>query len=130
MYGRDRGVFVIGVTSVANAARPREHSSGKHLSEVVDLVLDTGVPVEDAVIHLDGSTRPVGGVSTIVACAVVNQLMVATAGELHARNALPPVFVSPTVPGASVASNGEVFDAYRRRLIEAQARRFTPERET
>ena len=48
IYGRDRGAFVIGVTSIANAARPREHSSGKHLSEVVDLVLDTGVPVEDA----------------------------------------------------------------------------------
>ncbi len=126
MYGRDRGAFVIGVTSVANAARPREHSSGKHLSEVVDLVLDTGVPVEDALVYLDGLERPVGGTSTIVACAAVNQLMVATAAELHARNALPPVFVSPTVPGASVASNGEVFDDYRRRLIQAQARRFTP----
>ncbi|MGA2513691.1 MAG: SIS domain-containing protein [Candidatus Limnocylindrales bacterium] len=126
MYGRERGAFVIGVTSVANAARPREHSSGKHLSELVDLVIDTGVPVEDALIYLDGFERPVGGASTLVAAAAVHQLMVATAAELHARGALPPVFVSPTVPGATVNSNDEVFESYRRRMIAAQARRFPP----
>jgi uncharacterized phosphosugar-binding protein len=128
IYGRERGAFVIGVTSVANAARPREHSSGKHLSEVVDLVIDTGVPVEDALIHLDGCDRPVGGASTLVAGAVIQQLMVFTAAELNARGCLPPVFVSPTVPGATVNSNDEVFESYRQRLMDAQARRFQESR--
>jgi uncharacterized phosphosugar-binding protein len=122
-FAHEKGAFTIAVTSVVNRERPREHSSGKHLSEVVDLVIDTGVPVEDALVYLDGEPRPVGGGSTLVAAAAVNQLMVLTATELNRRGALPPVFVSPTVPGASVSSNDEVFEAYGQRLQAARARR-------
>jgi uncharacterized phosphosugar-binding protein len=122
LFGRERGAFTVGITSVANAARPREHSSGKHLSEVVDLVIDTGVPVEDALVRLDGAPRPVGGASTLVASAALTQMLTLTATELQRRGTLPPVFVSPTVPGADVSSNDAVFEAYRERLMAAARR--------
>jgi uncharacterized phosphosugar-binding protein len=122
IFAREKGAYTVAVTSILNRQRSSEHSSGKHLSDLVDLVIDTGVPVEDALVYLDGEARPVGGASTLVAAAAVNQLMVLAATELHRRGALPPVFVSPTVPGASVSSNDEAFDAYRRRIQAARAR--------
>jgi len=92
------------------------------VSDLVDIVIDTGVPIEDALIQLEGFERPVGGASTIVACAAVSQIMVHTAVELQNRGITPPIFVSPTVPGASVQSNDEVFAAHRKRLMTAAAR--------
>jgi uncharacterized phosphosugar-binding protein len=120
MFARARGLTVVVVTSLANTERPAGHSSGKRLVDVADIVIDTGVPVEDAVIHLGGWPAPVAGASSIVACAVVGELVARTAGKLLERGVTMPTFVSPTVPGATLASNDHVFDAYRRRTLEAE----------
>jgi uncharacterized phosphosugar-binding protein len=121
-YAAERGLTTVAVTSMANAARPREHSSGHHLSDVCELVIDTGVPVQDAIVEVDGWQRPVGGVSTVVACVVSHELITRTAQLLAERGREVPTFVSPTVPGASISSNDDVFAAHRRRLHEAEGR--------
>jgi uncharacterized phosphosugar-binding protein len=122
MYGREHGVTVICVTSTRNLTRPAEHSSGKRLAEVSDVVIDTGVPVEDALVAVEGWPAPVAAASTIVACACVGELVARTAERLAAREITLPTFVSPTVPGASLASNDHVFAAHRQRLHEAAGR--------
>jgi uncharacterized phosphosugar-binding protein len=122
MYARDRGLTTVAVTSLANLARPAEHSSGRHLSEVCDLTVDTGAPVEDALVEVDGWGPAVGGSSTVVACVVSHEIVTRTAAELVRRGKVLPTFVSPTVPGASLASNEAVFAAHRRWLAEAEQR--------
>ncbi len=122
MYAAKRGLATVAVTSLANLDRPAEHSSGKHLAEVCELCIDTGVPVPDAVIEIEGWGRPVGGTSTVVACAVSHEIVTRTAAKLAARGIVLPTFVSPTVPGASLETNEEVFAAHRRRLHQAEAR--------
>ncbi|WP_166350464.1 sugar isomerase domain-containing protein [Phytoactinopolyspora limicola] len=122
MYARERGLTTVAVTSTANLSRPAEHSSGKRLGEVCDLVVDTGVPVEDAVIDVDGWSRPVGGASTVVAAVVSHEILTRTAAVLAGEGVELPTFVSPTVPGASLESNDEVFDAHRRLLHRAEQR--------
>jgi uncharacterized phosphosugar-binding protein len=122
MFGRGRGASVIAVTSLANLSRPPEHSSGLRLPDHADIVIDTGVPIEDAIVELEGWSAPVSGVSTIVACAVVGELVARTAAELLARGISMPTFVSPTVPGVSVESNEAVFEAQARRLAQAAGR--------
>jgi uncharacterized phosphosugar-binding protein len=112
MYARERGMQVVAITSKANFARPAEHSTGKRLADVADVVIDTHVPIEDALVTVDGWSRPVGGASTIVAMSIVHELNVRTAQKLSARGIELPTFVSPTVPGASLASNDEVFDVH------------------
>jgi uncharacterized phosphosugar-binding protein len=121
-YARAHGASVIGVTSTRNLAQPAEHSSGKRLAEVSDIVIDTGVPVEDALVAVEGWPAPVAAASTIVACSCVGELIARTAERLAARGITLPTFVSPTVPGASVASNDHVFAAHRERLLGATAR--------
>jgi uncharacterized phosphosugar-binding protein len=122
LYARERGLTTVAVTAAANAFRPAEHSSGKRLADVCELTIDTGVPVEDAVVTVDGWDRPVGGASTVVACVVSHELITRTARLLAERGHVAPTFVSPTVPGSSVSSNDEVFAAHRRLLHEAERR--------
>jgi len=122
MYANERGITTVAVTAVANRERPAEHSSGKHLSDVCQLVVDTGAPVADAVIEIDGWGPPVGGTSTVVACVVSHEIVTRTAAVLAERGQTLPTFVSPTVPGASLADNELVFEAHRRRLFEAEGR--------
>jgi uncharacterized phosphosugar-binding protein len=127
MYAAERGLRTIGITSKANTSRPAEHSTGKRLPDVVETVIDTHVPIEDALVEIDGWSRPVGGASTIVAMSIVHELNARAAATLAARGVELPTFVSPTVPGASLASNDQVFAAHEalmarvaRRKVEAE----------
>ena len=117
LYGRARGLWTVAVTSTANLARPAEHSTGTRLADAADLVIDTGVPVEDALVSVDAWDRPVAGASTIVATAVVQELIARTAAKLAEKGITLPTFVSPTVEGATLQSNDEVFAEHRRRLL-------------
>lgn len=121
-YGADRGLWTVAVTSVANTSRPAEHSSGKRLVDVADVVIDTGVPVEDALMSVDGWQRPVAGASTIVATAAMQELVARTAALLAAAGVTLPTFVSPTVPGTALSSNDAVFAEHARRLRKAAER--------
>lgn len=122
LYGQEKEVFTVAVTSVANTKRPPVHSSGKNLGDVCDAVVDTGVPVEDAIFAVEGSDRPYGGSSTVVATVVSHELITRTATLLVSRGIKAPTFVSPTVPGASLSSNDEVFAAHRALIHEAEGR--------
>jgi len=71
---------------------------------------------------VDGWDRPVGGSSTVIASVVRHELVTRTAAVLSSRGVVLPTFVSPTVPGATLASNDEVFAAHRARLHAAEAK--------
>jgi uncharacterized phosphosugar-binding protein len=121
-FARHRGAAVIAVTSHAGVKLPPSHSLGKRLSDLADTVIDTRAPAEDAVVDIDGWPSPVGGVSTIVACAIAQELVVRTARRLAAAGHHLPTFVAPTGAGASSGHNAEVFAAHRERLLRAAAR--------
>lgn len=118
-YAKKRGLYTVGVTSLKNAdAKPR-HSKGYKLSTSVEQVIDTGVPVEDAVVMADGWNRPSGGSSTIVATIIIQELITRIAKKLGEEGIQLPTFVSPTVPGASVSSNDEVFYEHAKYLHQS-----------
>jgi uncharacterized phosphosugar-binding protein len=125
MVARQQDLAVVGVTSTLNLERPATHSSGQRLADLCDVLIDTRVPVEDALVTLDGWGTPVAAASTIVACACVGELVARTASRLLEQGVTLPTFVSPTVPGASVESNDHVFSAHRQRLLAAAARMTT-----
>ena len=55
---RARGVRTIAVTSIAHASdQPSRHSSGRHLHEAVDLVIDNGAPTGDCAVQLSNGVR-------------------------------------------------------------------------
>jgi len=121
-YAKERGVFVVAVTCKAMLDRPASHSSGQRLPDVADVVIDTRAPVEDAIVPVDGWSRPVAGSSTVMAMALTHELIARTAAGLARRGIELPTFASPTVPGVTLHDTDEVYGIYRERMLEASQR--------
>jgi uncharacterized phosphosugar-binding protein len=110
------GATTIAITSASNyqSAKSR-HSSGKKLTEVTDLTIDSHVPVGDAILTLDGLDAPVASSSTALGAALLNAIVAQTAEELLAAGHQPPVIVSMNVPGGD-ERNAALTERYRPRL--------------
>ncbi len=124
LYAKERGVFVVAVTCAQMLDQPASHSSGKRLADVADLVIDTGAPVEDAIVPIEGWSRPVAGSSTVLAMALTHELIARTATALSQRGVELPTFASPTVPGVTLTDTDQVYGVYRERMLEAQRRQL------
>ncbi|HEX6140347.1 MAG TPA: SIS domain-containing protein [Candidatus Limnocylindria bacterium] len=108
---RARGVRTIGITSIAHASgQPSRHSSGRHLHDAVDLVIDNGAPAGDCAVQLANGV-PVGPLSGVLGAAVVQMLVVGAADWLLANGVEPPVFRSGNVDGGREESQ-KLLDRY------------------
>lgn len=105
---RDRGLAVIGVTSLAESkAAPAVHGSGKRLFEIADLVIDIGTPPGDALVRIAGLDTPVGPGSTLANTAVVNEIKVRVAELLTDVGSPPTVLTASSLVGEE--RSGELF---------------------
>ncbi len=110
------GARVIAVTSATNyAASPSRHSSGQKLTDVADLVVDSRVPVGDALLAFDGFDTKLGASSTALGAALMNAIMVEAADRLLQGGHQPPAIVSMNVPGGD-EHNRDLIERYRPRL--------------
>jgi uncharacterized phosphosugar-binding protein len=112
------GLTVVGVTSRPHSStvQPR-HSSGKRLYEVADIVIDTGAPLGDAAIQLDGLSDPVGAVSTVLVVATIDAMIAETASVMLERGVTPHVEVNLNLPreGSAREQNNAGYAELRRR---------------
>lgn len=116
---KERGISLIGVTSLPHSSQTTSrHSSGKRLFEVADVVIDTGIPLADASIQIDGLDSPVGASSTSITIAVAHAIVSATAEKLVRQGITPHVMVSPNTAGKEAANrqNDENYEQLWRRL--------------
>ncbi len=120
LYAKERGMTVIAITAKSNASKPATHSSGKRLPHVADVVIDTGSPVEDAIVDIKGWSRPVSGSSTVLAMMMMHELVSRTAQKLADKGIELPVFASPTIAGVTLHDTDIIYGAYRERMLEAQ----------
>jgi uncharacterized phosphosugar-binding protein len=118
LYAKERGMKVITVSSLANAAAlEATHSSGKKLSDVADIALDNCVAPEDAQVDV-GRPEKIAAGSTMAAVFIAMALVAETGSRLIARGFQPHTFVSPNVPGVCKDHNFTVFDTYTEKLYE------------
>lgn len=111
-----RGAKTIAVTSAERyASAASRHSSGKKLADVVDLTIDSRVPVGDAVLTFDGMSAPVAAASTALGAALMNALVAQTVEAMLAAGQQPPAIVSMNVPGGD-QRNVELAERYGPRL--------------
>lgn len=104
------GIKVVTIVSKAHAeATPSSHPQGKKLQDMADLVLDTGAPVGDAMVTIDGLDNPVAPGSTIGGCLLVNAIKAEVAERLTRAGQPPTVLTGPALVGAQKAS--ELFEA-------------------
>lgn len=100
-----RGVRVVAVVSLAHAeASASRHPAGKKLTDCADVVLDTGAPVGDAMVRIDGLDSQVAPGSTIGGCLLVNALKAEVAELLTQAGHPPKVLTAGAVAGAEKAA--------------------------
>jgi uncharacterized phosphosugar-binding protein len=120
LYAKERGLTVVAITAKSNMSKPATHSSGKRLPHAADIVIDTGAPVEDAIVAIEGWSRPVSGSSTVLAMMMMHELVSRTAQKLADRGVELPVFASPTIAGVTLHDTDIIYGVYRERMLEAQ----------
>lgn len=92
---KERGLKVIAVTSVPHSSQVQSrHSTGHRLYEIADVVIDTGIPLEDASQYIEGLEFPVGPTSTSIAVAVGHAINSSTSAALVARGEKPMIMVN------------------------------------
>jgi len=106
----------------SEASESRDHR-GVKLQDFADLVLDTGAPVGDAMVKIDGLDTPVSPGSTVGGCLVVNAIKAELAARLTAAGQPPKVLSA----GATVGKERAVelfeaaYDEHGRRLAKLYA---------
>ena len=115
LEGRRRGCRTIGVTSVElqrelPKGHPSRHPNDQDLCDLVDVVIDTKVPMGDALVPIDGVVQRVGASSTFLNALAMNLMMIEAITILAERGIDPPIWQSANSPGGDEANTGHVRD--------------------
>jgi uncharacterized phosphosugar-binding protein len=120
LEARRRGVFVIGFSSREHASKtspdhPARHPTRQNLHDIVDIAIDTKVPIGDAVVQIPGMGDPIAAISTFGNAFALNCLVIRTVSALVERGIEPPVWRSGNAPGGD-AANARFIDRFRGRV--------------
>jgi uncharacterized phosphosugar-binding protein len=100
MHARERGLTVIGLTSLAYpAAVSSRHPSGTYLKDQCDIVLDNKIAVGDGELTAPGADTTFGPASSITTIALMQAVVATAVGRLAAEGLTPPLFRSGNVDG-------------------------------
>lgn len=107
---RQRGVKVVAIISKAHSeASPSQRADGRRLQDFAHLVLDTGAPVGDAMVTVEGLDTPVSPGSTVGGCLLVNAIKAEVAAALVKGGKPPKVLTAPAIIGRE--KSAELFEA-------------------
>ena len=100
------GIKVVAILSKQHsAASSTNDERGKKLSDFADLVLDSGVPVGDAMVNIEGLDTPVSPGSTVAGCLLVNSIKAEVAKRLTDAGQPPKVLTAGAVIGSERAND-------------------------
>lgn len=117
---RARGVGLIGVSSRIHADstapdHPARHPTRANLHDLVDIHIDTAVPIGDAIVQVQGMSERIAAVSTFANAFALNTLVIRVVKTLVDRGIEPPVWRSGNAPGGDEA-NARFLDGFRGRV--------------
>jgi uncharacterized phosphosugar-binding protein len=112
LAAKELGVYVIGMTSVNYSSQlVSEHSSGKRLFEVADLVLDNCAPMMDAMLAVPGTDVSVCPASGLAASTIMWAVTAHVVDLLMQKNLKPSILKSINNPG-SAEHNASCYKQY------------------
>jgi uncharacterized phosphosugar-binding protein len=97
------------VSSQHLEASTSKRADGKKLTDFADLVLDTGAPIGDSMIYIDGLDTPVSPGSTVGGVMIVNCIKSEVARILTEAGKPPKVLTAGAIVGSKKAT--ELFEA-------------------
>ncbi|MEK3980212.1 SIS domain-containing protein [Psychrobacillus sp. FSL K6-2836] len=111
--GKEAGILVISLQSLLYRDQEGRHASGKRLEEVVDIVLNTHVPVGDGLLSNKGLQY--GPASTVVGAALLNALISQVIVEISKGAEELPVFKSANLSDSHL-HNEAMMEKYKNRI--------------
>jgi uncharacterized phosphosugar-binding protein len=119
-----RGIHVVSIVSLRHSEKSRSnHREGRRLQDFSDLVLDTGAPVGDAMIAIEGLKTPVSPGSSVGGCMLINAIKAEVAERLTRAGQPPRVLSAGAVVGAERARElfESAYDEHARRMARLYA---------
>lgn len=119
-----RGIRVVSIVTSAHLERSvSKRSDGRKLADFSDLVLDTGAPVGDAMVYVEGLDTPVSPGSTVGGVLLVNALKAELAQILTRAGQPPTVLSAGAVVGQERATAlfESAYDEHARRISRLYA---------
>jgi uncharacterized phosphosugar-binding protein len=118
---QNRGLKVVAIISRRHSEASRSQDPrGRRLQDFADLVLDTGAPVGDAMVKIEGLDTPVAPGSTVGGCLLVNSIKAEVAARLTRAGQPPKVLSAGAVVGSERAAAlfEAAYDEHARRLAK------------
>ena len=107
---QQNGIKTVGIISKAHSeASMSKKNDGKKLQDFCEIVLDSGAPIGDAMIQIEGLDTPVSPGSTIGSCLIINSIKAELANILTKAGHPPKVLTAGAVIGTEKAT--EIFQA-------------------
>ncbi|HEY8782497.1 MAG TPA: SIS domain-containing protein [Mucilaginibacter sp.] len=104
------GIKTVGIISKKHAdASTSKRKDGRKLQDFCDIILDSGAPVGDAMITIEGLEMPVSPGSTVGSCMIINCIKAELANLLTKAGHPPKALAAGAVVGAERAA--EIFEA-------------------
>jgi uncharacterized phosphosugar-binding protein len=113
------GIKVVGIVSQAHSrGSETRHAQGLKLTDVCDIVFDTGAPLGDAMVPIEGMAAPVSPGSSIGGCLIVNAIKAEVAARLAAAGKPPHVLTAGAIVGQAEAVRmfESAYDEHARRV--------------
>ncbi|SDN71401.1 Uncharacterized protein, contains SIS (Sugar ISomerase) phosphosugar binding domain [Psychrobacillus sp. OK028] len=111
--GKEAGILVLSLQSLLYKDQEGRHSSGKRLEQVVDIALNTHVPVGDGLLSNKGLQY--GPASTVVGAALLNALLCEVIEEISKETEELPVFKSANLSDSHL-HNEAMMEKYKKRI--------------
>jgi len=118
---QQKKIKVVALITKQHAAKSTsKRKDGKKLSDFADIVLDTGAPVGDSMIYMDGLETPVSPGSSVGGIVIVNSIKAEVARLLTAAGQPPKVLTASSVIDAEKAKQlfEAAYDEHAHRLAE------------
>jgi uncharacterized phosphosugar-binding protein len=108
------------ITKAHSEKSTSKRNDGKKLSDFADIILDTGAPVGDSMIYIDGLETPVSPGSSVGGVIIVNSLKAEVARLLMEAGQPPKVLTAASVIDATKAKElfEAAYDEHAERLAE------------
>lgn len=105
-----KGIKVVAIHSKQHAeASQSKREDGRTLSDFADLVLDTGAPIGDAMVKIEGMEMPVAPGSTVGGALLINAIKAEVAQRLTSSGHPPLALAAANILGKERAT--EIFEA-------------------
>ena len=118
---QQRKIKVVAIITKEHLEKSKsKRSDGKKLSDFADLVLDTGAPAGDAMVHIKGLETPVSPGSSVGGILIVNSIKAEVAKLLTEAGQPPKVLTAAVVAGEQRAAElfESAYDEHAHRLAK------------